>query len=229
MATPDYTAASVMDAAASLNNDGAKQVYTYAVQLPYIKRAFRELREELQLQNIPITSSVGTLLTIPTGVTEVSFVTTPALPQDLIEIRQLWESPAGLNTWTPMTKVETLPYSLQNASTANFLIYSWQNNHINLLATNQVNDLKIDYIAELTDIVDENTTIGVINGRSFLESRTAALCAQYIGEDKPRADDLNKDAIEARDRLVIIEAKAKQSITTRRRPFRQSWKNRGSW
>lgn len=227
MSTLDYTAGDIMDTAASLNNDSNKQVLTYAVQLPYVKRAFRELREELQLNNVPVTSRVDTMLSLTAGDTEVSFVTTPALPQDLIEIRQLWERPAGVNPWIPMTKVETLPYVLDGVPTANFLIYSWQDNKINLLETTQNNDLKVDYIAELTDIVDQNTNIGVINGRSFLESRCAALCAQYIGEDKPRADDLNEDAVMALDRLIIIEVKAKQSIFTRRKPFRQSWKNRG--
>lgn len=229
MATLDYTAGDVMDTAAALNNDSDKQVYTYAVQLPYVKRAFRELREELELNNVPVTSRIAVLSGIVAGVTEIDFNTIPGLPEDLVEIRQLWERPTGIDPWLQMSRRETLPYYLDGIQSANFLMFSWQDNKIKLLATTQTNDLKIDYVSQLNDIVDENTIIGIVNGRSFLESRCAALCAQYIGEDKPRADDLNADGVMALDRLTMIESKAKQAIFTRRRPFRQAWKSRGVW
>lgn len=227
MAT-SYTAGDVMDTAAALLNDQAKQRFTYTVQLPYMKKAFRELRQLLESNNVPVTSLVAELLNVPVGTTELSYITTPALPANLVSIRQLWERPAGVDSWTPMQKVETLPYSLDGAPTANFILYSWQGNTIRLLETTQENDLKIDYIDQLDAVVDENSTITVINGQTFLENRVAALCAQFVSEDKQRADDLNTEANNALDTLTIIESKAKQSIYTRRRPFRQAWKVRGS-
>ena len=227
MAT-SYTAGDVMDTAAALLNDSAKQRFTYTVQLPYMKKAFRELRQLLEASNIPKTNRVAEMLAIPAGTTEISYVTTPALPADLVEIRQLWERPSGQNPWTPMQRYETLPYSLDGAPTANFIIWAWLDNKIHLLATTQENDLKVDYIAQLDNVVDENTTIDVINGQTFLENRVAALCAQYCSEDTERASDLNEEANAALDTLTIIESKAKQTIFTRRRPFRQSWKVRGS-
>lgn len=227
MAT-SYTAGDVMDTAAALLNDSAKQRFTYTAQLPYMKKAFRELRQLLQSRNIPITNLVAELLSIAAGTTEISYVTSPALPANLVNIRQLWERPAGVDPWVPMTRRETLPYSLDGAPTANFLIWSWQGNAIKLLETTQENDLKIDYTDQLDEIVDENSTITVINAQTFLENRVAALLAQYVSEDKERANDLNADATDALDTLDIIETKSKQAIFTRRRPFRQSWKTRGS-
>jgi len=227
MPPTDYTAGDVMDTAAALLNDSAMSRFTYTVQLPYLKKAFRELRQLLELNNVPVTSLVDTMLTLTAGTTEVSYVTTPALPQDLISIRQLWERPAGIDPWTPMAKLETLPYYLDGAPTANFLFYSWQDNKIKLLETTQDNDLKVDYIAQLTNVVDENSVIGIINGETFLENRTAALCAQFASEDTERAGTLNAAADFALETLTGIESKAKQSIATRRRPFRQSWKTRG--
>jgi len=227
MAT-SYTAGDVMDTAAALLNDSAKQRFTYAVQLPYMKKAFRELRQLLVSANVPVTSFVAELLAIPAGTLELSYVTTPALPANLVSIRQAWERPAGIDPWVPMTRAETLPYSLDGAPTAQFIIWSWQGNSIRLLETTQENDIKLDYSDQLDAVVDENSTITVINGETFLENRVAALCAQYISEDKERADDLNSEAETALETLEIIETKAKQAIFTRRRPFRQSWKVRGS-
>ena len=227
MAT-SYTAGDVMDTAAALLNDSAMQRFTYAVQLPYLQKAFRELRQLLQANNVPVGNLVAELLNIPAGTTEITYLTTPALPANLVQIRQLWERTAGIDPWVPMTRRETLPYSLDGAPTANFLIWSWQGNAIKLLETTQINDLKVDYTDQLDNIVDENSTITVINGETYLENRTAALLAQFVSEDKERANDLNMFANDALDTLNIIESKGKQAILTRRRPFRQSWKGRGS-
>ncbi len=229
MPPPDFTAGDVMDTAAALLNDVSKQTFSYTVQLPYVKLAFREMRELLELENVPVTSRVGTILTIPASTTEISYVTSPALPEDLVEIRMMYERIAGVDPWTPMQRMEALPYQLDGQEALNFLIWAWIDNKIKLLPCSQDNDLKLDYIAQLTDIVDENSTIGVINGRSFLEYRTGALLAQFVNENKERADDLNEDAVNAFDRTAGIEAKSKQAIFTRRRPFRAAWKNRGTW
>ncbi len=104
MATPDFTAGSVMDAASSLLNDTAKQTYTYAVQLPYLNMALQDLRKLLELNNSPVTDQVSAILIVPTSITTIGFATSPALPSDLVDIQELWESPTGTNQWIPMSK-----------------------------------------------------------------------------------------------------------------------------
>jgi hypothetical protein len=227
MATPDFTAGEVMNSSAALLNDAAKTVYTYAVQIPYLKMAMKELREFLSLSNIPVTNRVDTVLTIPANTTVISYITTPALPSDLVEIRQLWERTAGVDPYTPMVRKEFLPHWIDGQTNYSFLIWAWINNAIHVPECSQANDLKLDYIAQLSQIVDENSQIQIINGQSFLEYRTAALVAEYVGENKTRADDLNLNAQSSIDRTIGIENKAKQPIMTRHRPFRSSWKNRG--
>lgn len=227
MATPNFTAGDVMDSAAALLNDSQQQIYTYAVQIPFLKVALRELREYLELSNIPVTNEVDTVLAIPAGTTVISFITTPALPTDLISIRQLFERVQDTNPFFPMTKVEYLPAWIEGQEQYSFNVWAWINNEIRLPSCVQINDLKLNYIREITNIVDENSQLELINGQTFLEFRCAALCAEYIGENKTRADDLNINAQSALDRSIGIENKAKQSIFTRRRPFRSSYKARG--
>ena len=224
---PFYQASDVMVTTRALLNDTQNQLFTNNVQLPYLKKAFRELREYCQLNNVPVTSLVSTALSIPANTSEVSYVSIPSLPQDFVEPRQLWERSAGTDPWIPLQRVETLPYSLDGQPAGSFMLFAWQDNKIKLFPCNRVNDLKMDYISQLAEVVDENTTIPIINGQTFLENRCAALCAQYVSEDKERSNDLNTEAEEALYRLTSIESKGKQAILYRRRPFRQAYKSRG--
>lgn len=228
MPTPDIVASTVMNLSAALLNDAARSDYTYAAQLPYLQIALKELREFLELNNFAVTAEKSTVITIPAGDTSIGFGTVPALPADLVEIQQLWESSDSNDTgWIPISKREVVPNYLSGTSTNQFGVWAWNDNAINFPAATEINYLKIDYIKSLfTAVVDENTVIGVINSDLFLIYRNAALCAQFIGENKERSDELNSFAVLSRDNILGIENKGKQSINTRRRPFRASWKNR---
>jgi hypothetical protein len=67
----------------------------------------------------------------------------------------------------------------------------------------------------------------MINSRSYLSYKTAALCAMFIGENESRAKILNDQADEAMERLEGISNKGRQQIMTRHRPFRAAYKSRG--
>jgi len=221
-------AGDVMDSAAALLNDTQKQTYTYVAQLPYLKMALKDLRKKMELSNMPVTNETSAILTLLAGATEVSTLTTPALPTGLVQIQQLWESPTGTDNFIPMGKKDFLPHYLDGVEISQFRIYTWIGNTIKLLAANQPIDLKIDFIKELfNDIVDENSAINVINGDSYLFNRTAAYCARFIGENKTRADELDGFALDSLNDMEGIENKARQSISTRRRPFRSGYKRRG--
>jgi hypothetical protein len=224
------TAGDVMDMSAALLNDASMQVYTYAAQLPYLKMALLELREDYEINDMPVTKQTSAVVTVPASTTTIGFTTIPALPADLIEINQLWERQAGVDPFIPVTRRDFLPHYLGGVEISQFLVWSWFNNEIKLLPANRANDLKMDYVQELFNtVVDETSPINVNNAQSFLHYKTAALCARYIGENESRAADLNQQAIDAQDRAIGIATKTRQSIATRRRPFRASFKRRGTW
>lgn len=228
MSTVSVTAGEIMDSVAALLNDTQKQVYTYANQLPYLKMAMKELRELLELSNIPVTNETSAVLTVPAGTTVVGFVTTPALPSDLVEIQRLWGRQSSSDSFYPLTKIEFLPHYLEDIDVNYLSVWAWLDNKIHLLASIQENQLKLDYIAQLFNLstLDQNTAIGVINSDSFLQYKTAGLCAEYVGENSTRAQGLYANAIEALDRIIGIGNKSKQAIFTRHRPFRSSYKSR---
>jgi len=212
-------------------NDTAKTIYTDIAQLPYLNTALDELQEYFELNNIPSTNEVSDILNVSAGISVIGNNTVPQLPTNLIEIQRLWESPEGTNNFIPMTKREFLPHYLENNTTiSQFLIWAWMDEEIHLIAANADNDLKIDYIKSIfmTPLVigQVNIDIPIKNCKSYLGYRTAALCSQFIGENKTRADELNGFATMALDRVLGIGTKGRQSIRTRRLPFRMGFKQR---
>lgn len=222
----------IITTVAGLMNDQAQSLYTNAVCLPWLNISLDELQELYELNGIPITNETSAAITIPAGVGRLGFDTTPAIPSDLIEIQQLWESPTGLNKWTPVVKKEFIPHYLEdNTAISQFLIWVWEHGGINFIPSNAINDLKIDYTASLFNtpimIKDINVNLPFTNVKTYLEYKTAALCAMFIAENQSRAMALDSLTGTALSRALGIQVKGMQSITTRRKPFRQSYKNRG--
>lgn len=225
----------ILDLSAALLNDSAKDVYTNAVQLPYLNIARMELEEIFELNNIPVTNATSAIIEIPQGQTRIGFDRTAVgygiLPGDLVEIQQLFESYSGQNNFIPMTRKETLtPYQPgSDLEVAYFRIWMWQEQEIVVpVAVNDI-DLKINYIRKLFsylaegDLDDENN---IINTSTFFSQHVAGLCARFIDHDDTRADALDGQAAASLQRSLGISIKGKQPIMTRRRPFRANYKTR---
>jgi len=223
----------IISVVASLMNDSAQTNYTNAACLPYLNLSLDELQEIFELNDIPITSETSTAITVKAGVSSIGLDTTPSLPSDFIELKQLWESQTGLDQWTPVVKKDFLPHYLENnVSISRFLIYAWEKGRITLLSANQDNDLKLDYLASMFNtpilIKDINVNLPYTNIKTFLEYKTAALCAMFIAENETRAMALDSLTGTALSRALGIPIKGMQSIITRRKPFRSSFKRRGN-
>ncbi len=226
MAAP--TVADILDRSAALLNDSAKTQYTYAAQLPFYNMAQDDLQEQMELNNVPVTNEVApTTLIVAAGVVTISFSTSPALPADLIEIQRISERLNGAaEDYTLMTRREFLPPFVEQ--TESLIWWVWQNQELRFIGATTPRQLLMGYIASRLPVVTSTaTSISLINARSFLQYRTAALCAEFIGENKTRADDLNGNAGTALGTFLGINTKGRQAIATRRRPFMMAYKNRG--
>jgi len=228
------TYADVTAMVASLMNDTARAVYTNTAILPYLNMALDELQEIFEHNNVPKTNTTSAVITVPAGDTQVPFRTSPdpKLPTDLIEIQQLWEAPEDQEQFIPMQRVEFLGHFDENLELNQFLVWAWMGQAIRLHPANQDIDLKIDYVANIfSPLVIGNiaTDLPLVNSKTYLGYHTAALCAMFIGENQSRSESLEALAQEALARTLGINTKGRQGIVTRRRPFRSSYKNRGSW
>lgn len=229
MAVPTYTAGNIATAVGALLNDASLATFTFALQLPYLNMASRELKEFFALNEVPTTSETSAVIQVDKNVSSVGFSSVdPRLPDDLIDIVKVWERTRNVNPYIPMTKVNVIPHYMEGTTINSLQFYTWESQTLRFLPANANNDIKIDYIKSLfapfTVIGD---VISIVNADSFLIYRTAGLCAEFIGQNKTRADSLNNDAGLAIDRALGIGAKSSQGIMTRRRPFRAGYKNRG--
>lgn len=229
----------VLDLVASLMNDTAKQQFTYTAMLPYFNIALQDLQLALELNEIGVTELTAAATTVTTGVTKIvaSSTTSPTYPADLVEIQQLWERLAGSSDpYVPMFKRDYLPHYLDNIPTTDLVYWAWLNQEIQFIGATTPRDVKIDYIKQYFANTVSSTTaaVDVINSRTFLMYRTAALCAQYIGENPSRAEQLNNDAwgqdhtSGALGQLLSLSIKGKQDVQTRRKPFLGGYKMRST-
>lgn len=234
MGTTSLTAKTVMDKSASLMNDTAKTTYTYDAQLPYLQMALDELQENFELNNIPITNVTSASITIAAGTTFISPVDgigagpAPNYPEDVVEFQQLWERLAGSSEpYIPIRQVEFLPHNLDDLPTSELQYWAFLNQRIVFIPSTTNREIKMDYIGKLfSSNITVETLIGIVNARSFLQYRTAALCSQFIGENPTRAEELNNFAQMSMDRVIGIGVKGSQSQPARRRPFMASYKRR---
>ncbi len=227
------TPAEIFVDVAALLNDQVQSVFTNAVLLPYYNMSLQKLQETFELNNIPVTNETSTPvpMKVVSGVDRIAFTgTNPQLPGDLIDIRQLWESPSGTNVWTPMVRKEFLPHYLDQDQPINqFLIYSWQGQEIRLIAANADNDLKMDYVKSILPRITIGQIIepiNILNVSLFLTDWTAGLAAYFIGENESRAETLYGLANESLITSMGISIKGMQSVSTRRRPYRAAYKQR---
>jgi hypothetical protein len=220
-------AGDVFNGVRSLLNDQNNTVFTNTVQLEYYKIAFQELQEECEDYNIPVTNKTSEAIEITAGITDLGGPTGPALPNDLIEVIELWERPAGTdNNFMLMRRLQFLPKTEQQ--TAYLEVYSWMEEYLHFLGATGDIEVKIDYIAaNIGTAIDANSIVKVSNAVNFLKYKTAALCAMFIGENETRAAVLESEAAKALDRFLGIKIKNAQGIQTRRRPFMGSYKQRG--
>jgi hypothetical protein len=222
----------IITTVAGLMNDPDQTLYTNDAVLPYFNLALQELQELYELNDIPVTNETSALITIKAGIKRVGFDTIPALPSNLIEIKQLWESQSGLNQWVPMDKREFLPHYLEDHITTitMFGVWAWEGGRIQLIPATQPNDLKIDYTCSIFNlpilIKDINVNLPFTNIETYLEYKTAAICAMFIAENETRAMALDSSSGTALGRALGIPIKGMQSVVTRRRPFRASFKRR---
>lgn len=218
------TAGDIMDKAAALCNDTEKQRYTYAAQFPYLEIALNDFKMIAQLNGVSVTNKRSAVITLPIGTTIVSSDTVPALPTDLVSIISVYENNVTAGQFVELGRRNFLTPT--DTQVSQFGVYAWNNNEIQLPSAVGVIYVRIDYVSTLFSlVVDENSEVKVINADSFLWYRTAGLCSRYIGEDTERAQTLDGEAQMKIDQILGIENKSKQGMTTRRRPFRASYKS----
>ena len=224
-------ASDVMDDAAAYLNDVNKTTYTYAVQMPYLNIAQKELRKHFALANVNLTDETSDVLVLPSGQDRIEYFQAPdvELPSDLVDIRRAWQRPTGSGQqFIPLPRLGALPIELEGIEVNYLYGYVWERQMMKFLPANVDTDIKLEYIFNILPVITSETDEIFANYTdSFLSSRTGALVARHVEENIERAQMLDAQAGVFLDEVIGIAAKGNQSRNTRRRPFRQGFKNRG--
>lgn len=209
-------ASTVMDRAAALLNDSARSLYSYTVQLPYLKSAWDRLQMKLQLNGIPVVEEISSVTNVAANAT---YITSPSDLVMPLAISERADETSDL--FVDVEYVSDIPEMDQEDT---IIYWTWREEvlYINPPATNR--EVKIRYLKSLTAISGESTSLAVLNSTEYLAYKTAALCARYIGENPVRADYLDMEAQSALEELLAIEVKAKQAVPVRPRSYGASKK-----
>ena len=227
------TWAEILQLSAAGLNDTVRDKYTDDVLLPYLNMARIDLQEIFELNDISVIEETSAIITVPANTSAVGFNTNPALPNGLIEVKQLWESTAGQNQFVPVARRDFVtPYVTGGSTYISFGIWAWQGQEIRLRATVGSVDIKIDYVkslfASMLLLGGINAQNDVKNSDGFFHFRTAGLASEFIDENTTRATSLNANAAVSLERSLGISVKGMQNVIARRKPFRAGFKSRRS-
>lgn len=222
-----FPASDVYDMVRSVLNDQVGAVYTNTLLQPYLNIALRDLGGLLERANVPITNATSETYTIAAGGNNIggNDPSDPVLPDNLVEVQGLYQRQNSNQNFFLITRVEFLTAWEQDPVTTWIPVWAWIGQVVRFLPANGDLELKLNYITNAVPIIDaDGTQIGIINSQNYLGYRTGALAARYIGENGTRADSLDMQALQEWDKMEGISTKGRQSISTRRRPFRmRNW------
>lgn len=198
-------------------NDASQLVYTNAVQLPFVKDAWEELKLELNLSGALVSKEV-TSTTLNFLIGQTSFSAANILPADLLEPYDVFERLKGSSDlFLPLKRVSWEPNILPTDS---LHFYDWRKQDIKTIGALTDREVKIRYQMALIDITSVGDSLNVNYCKLFMINKTASLVARFIANMPTRAKELKDDAQVCLDKLSMINAKSKQGTRTRRKPYR---------
>jgi len=209
---PD-TAGQVITESKALLNDLGGVFYTTEALLPYLNKAYRELQDYYNLHGLKTTVDVSAIFPIPAGLLVMN-----VSPADMLRPIELAErSPGSSDQFVEMDERSWEPDTPQST---HLRFWIWREEVINFLGATADREVRIRYVKSLSPFVGESSNVGIINAKSVLAARTAALAARFIGENPTRADELDSDVGMALDRLIVTAIRQNQGLPTRRRRTR---------
>lgn len=214
MSVPVLLAGTVMDQAAAILNDVAKNLYSYTVQLPYIKKANEDLEQTLLVYGVTIQFKKSAAITVSAG------ATTLVLPSDFLVPISLWERASGSTNEDDYVEMDERDWEENTQAQSTLTQWSFRENGINLVPSTANREVKLYYDKMLTVVNSENSTEDSILFKSFLAAKTAEYCARFIGMNKVMADEIrDNECFKAEDKLVHILVGNMQGIRFRRPKF----------
>jgi hypothetical protein len=211
----------LMDGVGAALNNATLDRYTYAVQLPYMKLAYKELQNKIVLEQIQVSDEISSVITLAVGQKALTTSSTPALPTDFLVPTKIQEKLATEAEYHDMIKVVAEPIDTPKLYNG---VWAYRENEIKFRGSTDAIQILLTYQRGLNAITSSSSNFTVIGADLFVTYRTAELCARFNAEDNTRAEVLKGYADAALDDFLTSEAHNRQSLTVRRKPFSRNLK-----
>lgn len=210
----------VLTLARSLLNDAAGAVFSDAVLLPFLNSAYRALQRELAEEGVSVLVSQQDLdlpLTNGVTVTELSDVSSPQLPTDLLAPHQLWEQAAGSSDlFVPMEKITS---GLPNFQPSTYLrMWEWREDTIQLIGATQEITVRVRYEKSLPALVQGTDPVQIRSSIDPLAYSVAALAARSRGAQALSMDMMGAAQMSTNN-LIERYVRPEQFKGRRRKPY----------
>jgi hypothetical protein len=207
----------VMQEAASLLGDYARNIWTDVSIIDYVKSAHNQIQNELILNGMRPFQTLSAVVQVPKDTMELA-----NLPTDFflpIDIQERTPAGGGINdgNWIPMTEREFEP-TAKPLSTLGY--WAFRNNALKFAGSSADRELLLRYYSLSAGVVnDVNSVVNLNNAVSMYAALTAYLAASFKGRNEKAANRLERLWLQRRDTYLGIEALNKQGVTHRRRPY----------
>ncbi|MGB7563023.1 MAG: hypothetical protein WBL99_16275, partial [Candidatus Acidiferrales bacterium] len=173
----------VLTLARSLVNDAAGAVFSDAVLMPFLNSVYRALQRQLAESGVSVLVSqqdIDLPLTNGVTITEISDVSSPQLPTDLLAPHQLWEQATGSSDiFIPMEKITS---GLPNFQPSSYLrMWEWREDTIQLIGATQEITVRLRYEKSLPALVQGTDPVQIRSSIDPLAYSVAALAARSRG------------------------------------------------
>jgi hypothetical protein len=210
------TVLSIHNDVRSLLNDIFGDIFTDAILLPFTKKAYQELQNELILNGLADVKEESAEINLAANVT--SIVAGGFLPTDLIVPISLFYKDTNTGEFIEFTERYWAPGTPQeNVQT----LWRWEEGEIKLVGATVATIVRIKYLKFLTALVNTSSEIKIINSDTYLAARIAAIAAATVGNNVERAMMHNSDAKDHKTVLINTLVKRRQDESTRRQPYRK--------
>jgi hypothetical protein len=200
-------------------NDPLAKLYTNVTLLPILRKAYRDMQQEMVDNGISVSREASAALTLVANTLSISSASSPALPTDLlwpIELHEKFSDEAD-TAYVPMIERAWEPDATQSQR---LVYWTWREEEIKLVGATGTVLVRIRYFKSLSSITDANTNIPILDSQSFLAARTAALAAFTIGNSPTKASALSDEANSLLETFLSTAVKSRQDMPIRRPGFR---------
>lgn len=208
------TVQEVTDGAAALLGDAAKLTWTDDILLPYVKEAHQEIQNDLILNGFRPFEEISAVLTIPAGTTTLPVVSSIA---DFFLPSKMEEANVGSTDFSWMIEKDWEP-DIQPGTSLTY--WAFRSNGVHFIGATQDRSLRLYYTRGTLGAVDAVTRIlNINNAVPIYTAKTAYLAATFKGRNPKASLELKEIYGNRLATYLTIEAKNRQALVYRRRPY----------